>query len=353
MHIKKFREKTIESALKKVRDAFGDDAIILSTKKFDEGVEVLAAIDFDADDLEKKLIENSLIKNELGSLKRELSEIRSLFSSLCSDKALRKIAGLENGALGLYQGFLKMGIHKKVAEKLISDAVMERNSGMGLMDRCCNALINSTQVCNPLSSGSSPRMLAFVGPTGVGKTTTIAKLAGKLAEKYKARVGIVSAENIKTDKDILHSCGRRFDISVSPVRSRDDFNKAIWGNKDKDVVLIDTPGRNPMDEDGIKGFEGILKGGLPIKTALVLSVTTKDDLLLKACSGFGILSIDCMIFTKIDESSSFGSILNTSMFIKKPIAYLCNGQKIPNDITPASSDTLGNLILGRGKEYVQ
>ncbi|MBI5682715.1 MAG: hypothetical protein HZC45_06070 [Deltaproteobacteria bacterium] len=353
MHIKRFREKTIECALKCVRETFGEDAVILSTKKFDKGVEVLAAIDFDADEIEKKLIENSLVRNELGNLRQEMSDIKLLFSSLSNDSAMKKLAGLESGAIELYQEMLKRGIHNEVSKKLIKAAAGHGENGGGLMDRCHTAIMNNTSVCNPLAEGGKPKLLAFVGPTGVGKTTTVAKLAGKLIQKYKAKVGLVSTDNIRTGaNEVLQSCGRQFGISVHAVKSKDDFNKAVWNNKDKDVVLIDTPGRNPMDADGIKEFKGMLAGGLPIKTAIVLSVTTKDDVLLKACDGFGALPLDCMVFTKIDESQSFGSILNTSMFVKKPIAYLCNGQKIPHDIMAASLDMLGNLILGKGKNYV-
>ncbi|MBI5328539.1 MAG: hypothetical protein HZB80_09685 [Deltaproteobacteria bacterium] len=354
MHIKRFREKTLEEALRNVKAALGEDAIILSTKKTNGGAEVLAAVDFDVADIEKKVSDEAVIKTELTDMKKELSDIKCLFASLSHDNEVKGLAGLGSGAVKLYEEMLLKGVHEEVSKRVIKMAAAYKSNGSSLKERCAAVIRENVSVCNPLSGGGRPKLLALVGPAGVGKTMSAVKLAVKLARKFEANVGIISIDDIRPGaSETLKACGRSLGISsVDAPAAKDGFNEAVWNNKDKDIVLIDTPGKNPKDMKEINRLKDTLNCGLPVKTALVLSAATRDDSLFNACKGFGILPIDCMVFTKIDEADSFGSILNTSLYMKKPVAYLCNGQRIPENIMAASNELIGNLILGGGQPDV-
>lgn len=349
MHIKKFKAKTLEDVLKSIKVAFGNDAVILSTKKGTGIVEVLAAVDFDIEEIEKAFSEDGAVKNELHVIREGLSDIKQLFSSIVKDAAINDISAFGSGALKLYQEMISIGIHEGVSKRVIKMASAYENGKSSLRDRCCKAIKEHTTTCNPLSGCEKPKLLALVGSTGVGKTMTIAKLAGKLKQSFKAKVGIVSIDNIRPGaNEMLKTYAKTLDVPVDMPTTKESLNKTLWGHKDKDIVLIDTPGKNPKDGNAIMALKNMLNGGFPIRTGLVLSVTSRDDVMYNACKGFGALPVDCLIFTKIDEVRSFGSMLNTFEMTRKPIAYLCNGQRIPDDIGLASNDALGNLVMGKG-----
>jgi len=348
MNINRFRGKRLSEALKKVKYAFGEDAVILSTRSLRGGVEVLAAVDFDVEAIEKASTGDDAIKLEIGHLRKELGELKHLFSTVVKDAEIKELACLGSGALELYQDMLKRGIDERLSKRLIKVAASSMNGGLSLSESCYRILQERVALANPLSHKEKPRMLALVGPTGVGKTTTVAKLAGRLTRQFRAKVGMVSVDTSgNASNGLLKSCAREFGASLGEPRSKNEFNKIMWGFRDKDVVLVDTPGRSPSDTEGIGQLKNVLYDGLPIKTGLVLSMTSGSDNLTEACRGFERLPIDCHIFTKLDEVNSFGSIINTYTRTKKPIAYLCNGQRIPQDIGVASHEMLGNLVFGR------
>ena len=349
MHIKRFRGKKLSEALKKVRSAFGDDAVILSTRSLRDGAEVLAAVDFDIEAIEKASMEEDTIKLEMSRLREELGELKHLFSSMVKDAELKELAYLGSGALELYQGLMKKGIDERLSKRLVKVAASSMNGSRSIEESCLRILHERVALVNPLSNKEKPRMLALVGPTGVGKTTTIAKLAGRLTGQFNAKVGMVSVDTSGNgSNDLLRNCAKKFGTPLGEPHSKNEFNKIMWSFRDKDVVLVDTPGRSPSDAEGIERLKNVLYDGLPIKTGLVLSMTSGGDNLTQACRGFEKLPIDCHIFTKIDEVNSFGSIINTYTLTKKPIAYLCNGQRIPQDIGVASHEVIGNLVFGGG-----
>ncbi|MBI5232726.1 MAG: hypothetical protein HY880_00050, partial [Deltaproteobacteria bacterium] len=216
-----------------------------------------------------------------------------------------------------------------------------------LRTRCQKIIEEKTEVYNPLAQGDSTRLLALVGPTGVGKTLTIAKLMAKLRTKWKAKIGLISLDSARPGvNESLKSCASTYGVEIDTPASKEEFSSTLWRHKDKDVVFIDTPGKNPSDAKGIAALKHILGAGVPIKTGLVLSCATRDDTQLDVCRGFGALAPNYLVFTKIDEVRRFGSMLNCSVYAKRPIGFLCNGQAIPRDIDVATRATVGGLIMG-------
>lgn len=353
MHIKRFKARTLEEALKEVKSIFGDDSVILSTSKGKSYCEVIAAIDFDIEDIEKGFGVDAAVENGLSGIREEVSELKTLFASVLKETATRDMAGLGSGTLELYKRLISNGVNDNLSNALVRAAVGNQNGDSNLADGCLRLIKGKATVCNPLVFDSNTKLFALVGPTGAGKTTTILKLVGKMREDNSVDVGLVSLDNKRPGaNEVLKECGRRYGVEVDLPGNKEEFNKALWKNRTREVVLIDTPGINPNDSRKLGGLRNILTGGHPIKLGLVLNLTSADDMLASACKGFGKLPLECLVFTRADEVRRFGAILNAITITNKPVAYLCNGQRVPLDIGVASVDRIGELVMGRGTANV-
>lgn len=347
MHIKRFSGKTTEEALRLVREEFGDDAVILSTKKRDGLVEILAAIDFDAEKIEERFRREEVLDKELKGLRYELSELKTLFSSIVGEMEIKGIASLGPGALMLYNDLISKGISRDLAGWLVRKAALLNEEG-DLWKRCFMVVKSSVQVFNPFKDPKKPGLLAFVGPTGSGKTTTVAKLAGRLSRAGK-RIGLISIDRRRPGaNEMLKTYGAELGIPLAVPSSKDEFNRLLWDFRGMDYILIDTPGRNPKDGEALKELRAFLNGGFPIKIGLVLSLTTREENFIDACRGFGQLMVDCLVFTKLDETAISGPVVNASVKMKRPVAFICDGQRIPEDIRIFSEGLLGRLLFKRG-----
>jgi flagellar biosynthesis protein FlhF len=192
-------------------------------------------------------------------------------------------------------------------------------------------------------------VVALVGPTGVGKTTTIAKIAAIEALSTKKKVGLVTidtyrigaVEQLKIYADIL---GLPFEV----INSTDDIERCFDNLKDCDSIFVDTTGRsikNIMQLSELKLYLDRIK---PDTTYLVVSMTTKYHDLLQILKGFGTMDYNRLILTKLDETTTYGSILNVAYNTKAPISYMTTGQNVPDDLKEAAKDMLLELVIGEG-----
>jgi flagellar biosynthesis protein FlhF len=190
------------------------------------------------------------------------------------------------------------------------------------------------------------RIIALVGPAGVGKTTTIAKIAAAAAEQGK-RVAVVTADSLKADaaKKLKPYAGKT-EIVVNTAATPQKIAKAMDNYREKDIVLVDTAGISPDDQGGMEELQELLAACPGIEKHLCLSSTTRDRELDDTVRRFERYAIDRLIFTRLDESRTFGSIINVLLRSNLPLSYLTSGQKITGEIEIATAARLSELATG-------
>ena len=193
---------------------------------------------------------------------------------------------------------------------------------------------------------NGPRIMAVVGPTGVGKTTTIAKIAAMYALNRRVSVAMVTMDNFRVGAvEQLKTYAKIMDLPLEVAGNSQELGKALAKHADKDLILIDTAGRSPKDSDRLDELKGYLEAHPGIDVYLCLSATTRGREIDEIIATFGTLPISRLLFTKLDESRSFGCIVDTYLKHKLPLSYFSTGQKVPEDIEVASSRKLAALVV--------
>lgn len=216
-----------------------------------------------------------------------------------------------------------------------------------ILDLARNELIQfiSKHLQTPETKNSE--MICFVGPTGVGKTTTIAKIAADYLLNGDKKVGLITSdtyriaavEQLKTYAGILN-------IPIQVVQSPSDMKQAMAELSSCDLILMDTAGRNYQQQQYMIELERLLADQDKIQINLVLSLTSKYEDMKKIIDQFNTMTIDQLILTKKDETSSYGAILNLIDQYSVPLRYITTGQNVPDDIVELTPELLANFLLG-------
>lgn len=190
------------------------------------------------------------------------------------------------------------------------------------------------------------RVIALVGPAGVGKTTTIAKIAAAAAEQGK-RVAVVTADSLKADAARhLKSYSGKTEIVVNTAATPQKLARAMENYREKDIILVDTAGISPDDHAAMEELQKLLEACPGIEKHLCLSSTTRDRELDDIVRRFGRYAIDRLIFTRLDESRTFGSMINVLLRSNLSPSYLTSGQRITGNLEIASAGRLSELATG-------
>jgi flagellar biosynthesis protein FlhF len=193
------------------------------------------------------------------------------------------------------------------------------------------------------------RVMMFVGPTGVGKTTTLAKLAARYSyiKPKREKVGIITMDTYRIGAvEQLFQYAKMMRLPIEDVIDIKDFERSIRSLSYCDTILIDTIGSSQYDEKKLlKIEEFVKKAGVDIDVNLVLSSGTKLEDLREIYKNFEYLNIDTLIFTKFDETKNFGNVFSLVKEVNKPLSYFSIGQEVPDDIMCASSEFLVDCIL--------
>jgi len=200
----------------------------------------------------------------------------------------------------------------------------------------------------PLKSGIKKKIIMFIGPTGVGKTTTMAKLGAIYALREDRKVSFITIDNYRiAATEQLKKYSEIMKIPLHVVNDQDSFKKIIEKEK-AEMIMVDTSGRSHKNElkiSEIKSYADRVE--LDFEKILCVSANTKKCDLAEIFKAFNKINFDHVIITKIDEATNIGSVINVADNYKKPISYYTTGQEVPNDITLADSDKIVNMIIRR------
>ena len=203
------------------------------------------------------------------------------------------------------------------------------------------------QTSGPLwQPGQAQKRVALIGPTGVGKTTTIAKLAAEAISSSKARVALVTIDTYRIAAvEQLKVYGEIMGLPVEVVFSPEQLQEAVSRHRDKDLILIDTAGHSPRDLARIDELNAFLGQGAEVENCLVLAATTEERQQQQIFKSFSKLPIARLIFTKLDETDRCGVLINLPTRANLPLAYLTNGQQVPEDLLLAEPATVAELVM--------
>lgn len=379
MVIKKYLVKDMNDAMNKIKNDLGIDAVIISSRKVRKpgmlGVfskklmEVTAAVDNSEKEPDsynenqdstmeesinalKKVMEKHSERAKVSEHKKKFGEIerKSSVQDSNDDKILNEMYEMKN----LISGFVKKSSEKAEEDSMTSllkksdmdDGVIKevleklKDGGKEELKRNIKEYI---KLCNPEEKG----VMVLVGPTGVGKTTTIAKLAGKFALLEKKKVGLITVdtyrigavEQLRTYADIMN-------IPFNVVLTIKEMDDAINSMKDCDIILVDTTGRSSKNEMQISELRAFIEKTQSKNIHLVLSCTTKDKDVKAIVNGYRKINFESVIITKLDETTTYGSIINILKYTGKPISYFTTGQNVPDDIKKLTAEEISNLVLG-------
>ncbi|MCP4041716.1 MAG: flagellar biosynthesis protein FlhF [Gammaproteobacteria bacterium] len=380
MKIKRYFAEDMRQAIRKVREAQGSDAVILSNRKVEGGIEIVAAVDYDESLLvesaggaphpgvketalspaeEKDHAERSTLQNKakgnsvqggseitwsqepaMRAMREELNSIRGLLEHQLSGLAWGELGRRKPQRVALLRRLMALELSPglaretatQVAESLPPQAAWRK--ALGLIARRLTTINDGI-----LTNGG---IVALVGPTGVGKTTTVAKLAARFALQHGAeKVALVTTDSYRVGAvEQLRTYGRIMGIPVRVTNGEEELRIALDDLYGKRLVLIDTAGMSQRD---IRLSEQLatLQNSVPmVETYLVLSATTQAWGLEETIKAFRGVELAGCIITKLDEATGLGNVLSSLIQQQLAVAYTGDGQRVPEDIQPARAQTL-------------
>jgi len=250
----------------------------------------------------------------------------------------------------IYNLLLEQGVKENIARELIEELKNDKEK-INTGDLKENIKIEIGNPA-PINDGQTSKIIAFIGPTGVGKTTTIAKLAAKFALEKDLEVGMVTADTyriaavqqLETYSDIMN-------IPLEVVYSEKELKEVINGKfKDFDLIFLDTAGSSWTDKIQLGRLKNFTDKDIVTETHLLISLNTKTEDINKILDNFSTLEPDKILLTKVDEASKYGDILNLRKKYNLPYSYITYGQDVPDDIVEADTNKLLDYLLGDSYE---
>ena len=361
MNRKIFKAENIQQAIASIKGELGPDAMILNTRKIPrkpldpyskDMFEVEAAATPPKPSKEKK-------PDWVASVRADIADIKDIISLTGFGNGMHNMVCNHFESVGVLASLLRAGVSEGLAGRLIKDAgrQMDGQADQGekikslkkyTAQQCLNRI--SVKDCfSTVNQTGIPHVAAFVGPTGVGKTTTIAKLAALLTFQRKMRVGLISVDNYRVGAlEQLKAYASIMGLPCARAFSAGDLSNALDRMRSLDVVLIDTAGHSHYDKQKIDGIMQLMKADFRISTHLVLSVTAESTIMRDAASAFSVFQPDTLVFTKIDETKRCGKILDQLNVTGLPVSLIANGQRVPEDLIVPDKRRLLKLILGKG-----
>ena len=274
-----------------------------------------------------------------------------------SAKTGRKLArndkGKERTLQILHKCCSKNQVNAEIMYELLSLLDDERGSPSLMTPKDYMSSFIGEQIDTSGGLNTSARTAVLIGPTGVGKTTTLAKLAAQYHFQEGKNVGLITIDAYRIAAiNQLKTYAQIMSIPLKVALTPKELEQCIGEYKDMDMILVDTPGRSQFNDDALTVLQEFLEAAQPADTHLLLTVSTKEDDAYMTLDSFAPEYVRQLIFTKIDETASFGSILNICAKIGKPVSYLTTGQNVPDDIEIAQADRMADLFLNNRRSVM-
>ncbi|MGR3309672.1 MAG: flagellar biosynthesis protein FlhF [Candidatus Brocadiales bacterium] len=399
MKIKSFSAPTLQEALQKVRKELGPSALILETRKYTgdgikgplgkEMTEIIAAAPSEIsgttpispstnmgvkEDKDEAAQTNppslSLEKGGLGRLPNNDSDkgdevlrntepsLKKLHTDLLNVRnSLQKVVctqtdGWPDAIREFYVNLRAQDVDDTLSRMLLDNVTKElqekEQKNPDIIKQCLKAKIAEVIPAQKSSvkDAKTQEVISFIGPTGVGKTTTIAKLAAKRSVNAGEEVALITVDTYRIGgADQLKTYGDIMGVPVRVVFTPQELRNAVSQFANAAIIFIDTAGRSQFNATRIRALKGILQAVPQAETHLVVSATTRYSDALEIFNRFGVIPLHRLVFTKIDETRTYGMLLNLAVSTALPQSYLTNGQEVPDDIEKASPDCIARLIV--------
>jgi len=397
MRIKTFYAKTMAEALREIKASLGPEAVLLSTKEIacrsgawgkSSGFEVVAASDPETggdvfapgadggtemgrfpmapadghcvsrgSGLAETYSPWTLAKQAPGAPAQRTGragrEPVSADESGCENAPEKESPFKGRAASGVHREMVESGVDAPLASGLLSEALEslsagQRRSRAALVRALCKAVANRLPAPAGPDGLPEKRIVAFVGPAGVGKTTSIAKLAARLALQNKKKVLLMTLDGYRIGSiEQLRSYAGLMGLPFRFAADVAGLEEAIRENSQRDYILLDTAGRGPKDIGAMQRLADFLKESDHIERHLLLSASTKPEDMRRIADQFEFCRPDHVLFTKLDETSTPGPILNELVRSRKRFSYYTDGQRVPDDLHSVPRGHLLDLVLHR------
>ncbi len=382
MKVKRFFASDMRQAIRLVREEQGPDAVILSNRKVDGGIEIIAAQDFDESVFNDNAREpgteaapavaavaSTYTKAPLQpapatvrkpaamdwaqdpaivSMREEIKQLRGLLENQLAHLAWGDLQRTQPLKADAMRKLSAMELDASLVERLSAPAAGARNP----QEAWCATIaeLSASIPVAPHETIEQDGVIALVGSTGVGKTTTVAKLAARYVLRYGQRhVALVTTDSYRIGAhEQLMTYGRLLGIPVQVASDQKELRSTLHSLADKRLVLIDTAGMSQRDVRLTEQFSTLADTGIPIRTLLVLSATAHASVLNETVRAFADIPLDGAILTKLDEAASLGGVLSAVIRQRLQLMFVANGQRVPEDIHLARAEDLAQQAVALG-----
>lgn len=358
MKVKKFIASTMPEAMEKIRKELGEDAVILVSKNISTGgffglfakkkIEVIAAVDEHQKKVKTKTPaakqvdrQNEALLTEIRELKKELKQMKK--QSIENNNQIFEVSQI------LQKHDLHPALIERINENLMKryEQQQMRAIPFDVQKKWVSEFLTHLLKTRKIGGFQyEKRLLNIIGPTGVGKTTTIAKIAAKAVLKDNKKVAFITTDTYRIAAiDQLKTYAELLNVPVEVAYNLHDFKEANEKFRHFDLVIIDTAGRNFRDKQYVAQLKNIIDFNEEMETYLVLSLTSKYEDMREIIQQFNHFPIEKVIFTKKDETSSYGAIINVMDEFSLGLAYITDGQNVPEDIIVPSTDYIVECLF--------
>jgi flagellar biosynthesis protein FlhF len=363
--VQTFRAPDPASALAAVKAALGPEAILLSTRTVQGGlfrrpeVEVTAASPSSVPDppappprpartARPSAGADESVAAEVRQLRRSVEEARRALATFTGEARAHRELDLPPQASQTYARLLGRGVEPVLAEELVRQALEMARTRPAPIPALVRDLVGERLLpCRAPWKHDGRHAIALVGPTGVGKTTTLAKIAARAVLEARRKVALLTVDTYRIGAtDQLARYGEIMGVPVLVARDRNELRRAAERVPEADLLLIDTAGRSSID-DAVRQAD--LVRSIPrVQLHLVLSAATGASELAALGDRYRALQPDRLVFSKLDEASGPGGILSAAIRIGRPVACIADGQRVPEDLHALTGPELTDLVLAEG-----